>query len=326
MASGTGTGTGGGGDTQTTIAEELMLESGISQKAVTFLTAMPTNSYEVVPVLKNLIDGSPIIEPVIIKAKTSTGFTGKWTSNLPTSNYRLSYIARHRGDTPLYYSDLMVWLDPSDLSTLFESAGQVTKQLDKSDNNYLFAPFSTGPSKLLNHFASGMHAISYTAASSHNMKCDVTLPTYITVFMVIDTAGGESYLMNHNAGGGTISTANPGFQIYGGDARWAVTRTGEIHYQGGGITLSGGPKIVTFVYGATEQALYLGNTVTTGSLSGSLVSNSNLLADLTLMSASFEDRFLSGHLGEVRIYNRQLTAAEHLAVREQLSEKWGVTI
>jgi hypothetical protein len=250
-------------------------------------------------------------------------------SNVSLSQVGQSIIISATGSgvpaDPLYENDLLLWLDPSDLTTITESSLVISQVEDKSANGYIFTPFSTGPTLASNYFGYGRHGITFDGVVN-NLKSSVELPTYITVFMVIQSPGGTAYLMNHNNDTTYISTSNPGFQIFADDAQWGVTRTGEIQLQNGGLQLVNQKRIVQFIYGSTEQGIYFGDTLYAYSPSGTLVSNSNLTADLTLMSSSYETLYLSGTLGEVRIYNRQLTRDEHSAVRRQLSTKWGISL
>lgn len=67
--------------------------SGVYSVAVTFSSALPDANYAVIPVMKNIVDTIPDIQPLLITAQSASGFTCSWPAATDTANYILGWIA-----------------------------------------------------------------------------------------------------------------------------------------------------------------------------------------------------------------------------------------
>ena len=85
--------------TQTSSA---MLKSGVSiiTNGATSLTvpfsfpALASGDYSVIPRFSNVVDGSPIHQPIVITNKSLTDFTAKWNQPVDSGNYKLEWILK----------------------------------------------------------------------------------------------------------------------------------------------------------------------------------------------------------------------------------------
>lgn len=85
--------TGGGGSSSPAggIAQEVPLTIGTTTVNVVFGTPQPNASYAVLGQIVNETDANPQYIPVVITAKSTTGFSASWNVPLPTGNYLLDY-------------------------------------------------------------------------------------------------------------------------------------------------------------------------------------------------------------------------------------------
>jgi len=67
------------------------LSSGDTSKAVLFSSSMSNTNYAVSISFENTTDGDPIVPAWIVTTKSTTGFTVKWTQELPSANYKLNW-------------------------------------------------------------------------------------------------------------------------------------------------------------------------------------------------------------------------------------------
>lgn len=84
----------GGGDIRT---DSVAIPNGNSSLAVTFSTPLASASYSVDGLMFNNTDSTPIIQPIIITAKSTSGFTASWNFPVDSANYFLDYIAETGG-------------------------------------------------------------------------------------------------------------------------------------------------------------------------------------------------------------------------------------
>lgn len=69
----------------------IALGQGATSKAIVFTTAFGSTSYAINAQLVNVTDSDPIHVPLLVIAKSSTGFTVEWGDALPTANYTLDW-------------------------------------------------------------------------------------------------------------------------------------------------------------------------------------------------------------------------------------------
>lgn len=61
--------------------------------SVVFSDAFADTSYGLVVTLENTVDSSPMFQPIMITAKSTTGFTVSWNVPFDTANYNINYMA-----------------------------------------------------------------------------------------------------------------------------------------------------------------------------------------------------------------------------------------
>jgi len=66
-----------------------------SSKAITFDTAFVNTNYSLSVIMRNTVDASPSIYPMIVTATTVSGFTVLFSGDIDSNNYYLEYIAAH---------------------------------------------------------------------------------------------------------------------------------------------------------------------------------------------------------------------------------------
>jgi hypothetical protein len=67
--------------------------NGATSKAITFSTAFSNTSYAVIANLVNTTDSSVQYQPILVTAKSTTGFTANWNVPTDSANYLVDYIA-----------------------------------------------------------------------------------------------------------------------------------------------------------------------------------------------------------------------------------------
>ena len=76
------------------IDQEVTLAAGIVTKVVTFPATLQTgnSSPRVVAWIFDSADTNPQFQPVVITARSSTGFTASWNAPTGSANYILGYV------------------------------------------------------------------------------------------------------------------------------------------------------------------------------------------------------------------------------------------
>lgn len=69
------------------------IANGVATASIPF-SSMGTTDYAVTGMLTNLVDGSPILVPVIVTSKLATSFTAVWSANTDSVNYSLDFVVR----------------------------------------------------------------------------------------------------------------------------------------------------------------------------------------------------------------------------------------
>lgn len=66
---------------------------GATTKSISFSSSMTGSNYGLSVQWINLVDASPMFQPLMITAKSQTGFTVSWNVPLDSASYSISYIA-----------------------------------------------------------------------------------------------------------------------------------------------------------------------------------------------------------------------------------------
>ena len=243
--------------------------------------------------------------------------------------------------TPAAITDLAVWLDASDSTTLLASTtdstlaaenGEVARWVDKS-SNALAAIQDTAGSRPTRRVAvqNGLGILRFDGTNDTLRIPSITLQSYCTVFVVSSTSAPASsstrFYMEH----GPTTNSNPGFFFIGTDSTaWAINR-GALHngpsrlldwmgngwgiagfrYDGAGIVYRNGGLVADDTSNTTTSQP---NTPVTTFL--------NIAARMALTGTPSLP--LNGDIGEIVIYNRPLTLAERQQVEGYLAEKWAL--
>jgi hypothetical protein len=241
-----------------------------------------------------------------------------------------------------------VWLDASDTATITESGNAVSAWTDKSANAYVFQQLTavnkpTTNTRTINSLnvldfdGTNDFLTSTAAASTWNFMHNAT---GCTVFILLNTDAnpGANSLVSTNVGG----TTTPGVYYY-------VAPSGADQYHRVLVSGTSGTYVVNNIIDAaavwlngTTQALGLltdpsnattlaraklyrnndTNVAVNGGADGGAYSTNN--ATNTLDIASGGGNNLDGVIGEIIIYNSQLSSGDITSNMNYLKTKWGI--
>lgn len=241
-----------------------------------------------------------------------------------------------------------VWLDASDTSTITHSSNAVSAWTDKSANAYVFQQLTstakpttntrTINSKNVLDFDGTSDFLASTAAAStwnfiHNA-------TGSTIFMVVNTDAnaGANALLSTNEGG----TTTPGLYYYvapgGADQYHRVLVSGTSgtyvvnnRIDASAVWLNGTTQALGLLTdpsnGTTlsRAKLYRNNNTNVavnGGADGGAYSTNN--ANNTLNICGGAGNYLNGMVGEIIIYNSQLSSGDVTSNMNYLKTKWGI--
>ena len=260
-------------------------------------------------------------------------------------NHRL-LVPRASGFNPRSIANLSLWLDAADASTVTISTG-VSQWNDKSGNGKNATQaignnqpaYVTGARNGRNVCRMDGSNDSFTVAS---IELDATISVFVAAsFDVTGSAGNATgnLFIEH----GTTATTVNGMYVSGqSSAPMTLNRTdapaikraqvGTTSWLGTGWALpefrfrAGATAITAFDYWKNGVLQSTGTELTSGGFNtGTITDNRPVTAGLFIGARNQTSVFSDGDWGEILIYNRALTDAEHLAVRRYLAAKWGVT-
>ena len=67
--------------------------SGVTSKVVTIAPAMPDGTFAVIATWQNTVDTSPVFQPIVITAQSTTSFTAKWNDPTDSASYEINWLA-----------------------------------------------------------------------------------------------------------------------------------------------------------------------------------------------------------------------------------------
>lgn len=76
-----------------TRAERVLIPLGATSISITFIQPMQGSNYVITANLLNLVDSTPLYQPITITAQSGSGFTASWNAPIDSVNYYLSYLA-----------------------------------------------------------------------------------------------------------------------------------------------------------------------------------------------------------------------------------------
>ena len=229
---------------------------------------------------------------------------------------------RATGFNPKSISGLTVWIDFSDASSVtLDGSSKISAVNDKSGNGYNGAQTTAGNRPgvstlngrqcLDNGTSSNSFRIGYTHGST-------TLNLQDGYIAASWDAGGTTFPVYNGL------ASSPGLGTAGG-VLWLGFEGLGLVYPVAAWHASGGSRMsinnTTALNGANLSAFpaITSSFVTRGSANSAITANGWQLGN----DRDFAGRGWRGRIGEMLIYNRQLSASEALKVRRYLASKWG---
>ena len=218
----------------------------------------------------------------------------------------------------------VTWLDGADDSVFTYSSGTlVSEWRDKSGNaNHVYqSTTASQPTRNTTYSGSGSNAKSVVVFDGTDDSLSSTnsldLSTGYTMFVLV-----RGYTSTSDAGVISINNSlSHGITIHNGSLAY-------FYFGGGGINTTQSiatsqTNILTKVWTGSTSGNRISYKNGTQGYSTGTMSNTNATGVLRLGQQS---TYLNGFIGEVIIYNRELTAAELNKVHGYLSNKWGNTV
>lgn len=243
-------------------------------------------------------------------------------SNIFAQSIFGKYIAAGEGGfTPADISDLALWLDASDESTITESGGSVSQWDDKSGNDYHVTQ-GTGANQPTTgtRTVNGLNALDFDGTSSY-FDADsgiYSIPsgnnTYFVVLDLDNPATGQR-LLNGTVGAGT----RWGAVIDPSGNRLRCVNNTSFTSTDVSVTFSTGVQLASFRReGSTVDGFH--NDATSTDSTGVSVTLDD--ASIGRFNPAGSD-YLTGAICEILVFSRALTVSELNQIRSYLADKWG---
>ena len=214
---------------------------------------------------------------------------------------------------------LAVWLDAADKTTMrpiatAKSSGAVEKWIDKSCNGRDAIQVTEVKQPWFNTRTRNSKTVLDFDGANDNLKTlafggGLTRPNTVFLVAARDSVGvGNVTIDGLTSGGSNLNSVDSG--AYSISAGTAVT--------GGVPTMN--PEIHSMVFDGASSDFYV-NSEAIFELNDV---GANSLDGLTIGSAYHEDSLLNGYVGEVIIYNSNLTYADRYSVELYLATKWAI--
>lgn len=230
------------------------------------------------------------------------------------------FSKRAGGFSPVNIADLNSWHDASDLATITGSP-LVTQWDDKTENGNDLTPPVNGPTTGAATI-NGLNALEFDGVNDALRRAAYTADPNTTIFAIfrpITVDDGADTVLNYNA--------SNDFQIDAGVAtgeffgRFSNANLGVTALDTG-IDMTGSNSLLTtrLSSGDVEVTFRVNGTLTT-TMAG-YNGNLDTPTTLTLGANRGFNQFLHVAIGELLIYNRDLTPAEVAQVENYLTDKW----
>jgi hypothetical protein len=250
----------------------------------------------------------------------------KWglQTTLPTTHPYYRVLPSTPVFTPTALSGCVLWMDPTDSTTLTLSGSSVTQWRDKSASDATFTTVNANPTynaSLIN----GLPALDLTNGSGFISSTTQTLTSSLTLAMVLVVKSGLGFW------GSFFTHGNRDTDI--ALERNSISSGTTLHFQTANDNSTGD---ITFT---TDQvSLYLG-TMTTGTsrfferfgggttTTTSATNSSTIVTGLQTIRIGRSDvgENCNSFIGEIVYYNRVLTTQERQQLEAYLMWKWGLT-
>lgn len=226
--------------------------------------------------------------------------------------------------TPRSISDLALWLDASNESTVTRSSGQVTAWQDKSGNgNDLTQGTSSNQPLFQENWFNGRPTVLFDGTDDNLTLGSQLIATgdQWDAFVVLDNlnAGADDdYILSQwlsTAGNRTI------FLFHRESGLEAFNGSTGAQPSGSTTLVSNKPYIFGSSYDGTNLAVHIN-----GQQDASISAGAMTLSDipLYLWSSSQSTRFWNGNVSEVIFFKKKLSGAEKGQIIQYLRNKWGI--
>ena len=227
--------------------------------------------------------------------------------------------------TPASISGLFAWYDATDTSTLTMVANAVSQWNDKSGNGYNVTQ-GTGskqPTYTTNQ-QNGLATLVFDGGDTLVMPSGVYAfangnQTLFCVAKRNTEAGTVNRLMSMNSGGAANFRLILGYSSVAASIQYGCNGTGTIASKAG-ATNTNYQIILGGLSSTTQSITFNNNTKSTGTGAAQVVDSAYI------GSNTDTDRYLTGGIGEIIMYNRALDSNEELAINRYLASKWGITL
>jgi hypothetical protein len=197
---------------------------------------------------------------------------------------------------------LGVWLDPSDMSSMFQDSAATTaaaidspvgKILDKSGNGNHAVQTTAGKRPIL-RFSGGLYYLEFDGTDDCLQIVSCTLPTFIYVCVGAQATNALPFFIEQTAN----AASNDGFWFYGSSSStWNFHRSSAGHLAAGVVNWAGSsPMVGELAYNGTGTYWLNGTSQSNGTISGTARSDSNVTAALNLFSRNQASVFGQGRL------------------------------
>lgn len=224
------------------------------------------------------------------------------------------------GFNPKQISNLAMWLDGNDASSLTLVSSAVSEWKDKA-NNKVFAQ-TTANNRPTLETINGKTALAF--GGSKTLSCSQPFTTYpVSMFFVqrviaytnfgMTYTAGESnnFNLRQNGSTGSFQLQHPTTGAGNGAVFFSTTAAEVISLVyaspvGGSVAYKNGSAIAITAGGFTEEPIFSGTTHWIGSRGGNFV--------------------LNGYIGEILVYTKTVSASERSKITQYLGKKWGITV
>jgi hypothetical protein len=220
---------------------------------------------------------------------------------------------------PTNFSRCVLWLDPTDTSTVTLNGSNVSQLNDKSGLGYNMTQATSGNQPTYSTALNGNRMLTFTQASSTRLS-NSSFPAFIG-------SGSASYfLVEYNM---TAPSGNPSPFGYSAGPNFGLIMQYNAGFTGGLQPFSTGVSSFT---SATPRLIFLykenvGSTNMIGFINGTSQTVSDTTSGTysgTFNVGSGPNGFISGNICELIIFNRSLTTAERQQIEGYLAYKWGL--
>lgn len=244
---------------------------------------------------------------------------------MPTLGLGLGFVGRGARAsvpfTPLSLSNLSLWLDAADATTITHAGGNVSQWRDKSGNAH-HATQSTGTAQP----QTGVASINGRNALRGDGVNDTLLLPSALFGLSNGNATSFAVYANRSTGFGSVLGATDG-----GSNRFRIMQSSQtvlLFTHGNASSFS---QVSTPADASARLAVMTGNGASMtgrlhdGTVGGVAVKNNFTATSFALFSRGGATEFANADIAEIVLYGRALSASETNQVGMYLAQKWGLT-